>query len=635
MDFGPNTATALQRIALGIPNLNLVGLGLTGLPPIPDTVRQLFLANNQLTALPALPPNLDHLDCSANQLTTLPALPPTLRTITFGNNRLTVLPALPPGLLELWCDQNELTALPDFPPTLTMIVCNNNPITVLPPLPPGLKELYVMSTNLTALPPLPPGIIKVSCGRTDISTLPPLPASIAIFHCSETEIAVLPVLPPNLTIFTCKKNLNLTKLTPPFPQALLDRRIEEIFEGCPLDPPDEVFETLGQYQARIQTRADADAVPWKGYSASDVQLFNGIFDGWRKNDISFCPVCLAYSERIDGCMYMKHTCKMPFHQSLYEKYKSPDGSIHWCTICGRICLGHRHYVLNLPTDPRADLTPLPLNSNPFGVDCKDQGGGGLEEKHRRIERLLNYACQLQEEVGKMTQLEAITELVEEAWKGGVIRDRSTLKKYAARTFAFPCTFPEGEGPTAEVVYPPVPRPEGEAAPVSHPSPPAECMSELDRTANGQPVFQFIHTQPDGTVRPHPENEWICGQHIEETLKGSLFTGLCFINPEECKARLYPVELEGKVSAEYLANYTKLFNREFRAPGTGGRRRRTYRLQRKYRGGAGPSIMNKIDPSEIQCIIPPKSGGRRRKTRSTRPLGRRGRKSRRKSLRQRK
>jgi hypothetical protein len=630
MDFGPNTATALQRIAQGLPTLNLVGLGLTGLPPLPNTVRELFIGNNQLTVLPTLPPNLGYLDFTGNQVTALPALPPNLLTIGAGNNRLTVLPALPPYLEELWCEQNQLTALPALPPTLRMIVCNNNPITVLPPLPPGLKELYVMSTSLTALPPLPLGILKVSCGRTDIATLPPLPASMTIFHCHETEIAVLPVLPPNLTVLSCENNLNLTKLTPPFPAALLDRRIEEIFDGCPLDPPEQVFETLHQYQVRIQGQAPADAEGplWNGYSASDVQLFNGIFDAPRTNDISFCPVCLAYSERIDGCMYMKHTCKMPFHQGLYEKYKTPDGSINWCTICGRICLGHRHYALNLPTDPRAQLTPIPpLAAGPFAVDCKDQGGGGREEKHRRIERLLNYACQLQEEVGKMTQTNAINELVEEAWKGGVIRDRSTLKKFAEKKFAFPCTFPEGDRPAAEVVYPPVPRPEGEAAPVSHPSPPAECMSELDRTANGQPVFQFIHTQPDGTVRPHPENEWICGQHIEAVLKGSAFTGLCFINPEECKARLYPVELEGKVSAEYLANYTNLFNREFRAPGTGGRRRRTYRVHRKYRGGAGPSIMNKIDPSEVQCVLPIKSGGRRRT--------RRGRKSRRKSLRQRK
>ena len=625
MAYGPNTATALQRIAQGVPALNLVGLGLTGLPPIPDTVRQLFLMNNQLTVLPALPPNLEHLDFTGNQVTASPALPPTLRTIGFSNNRLTALPPLPPGLIELWCDQNQLTALPALPPTLTMIVSNDNPITVLPPLPPALKELYVMSTSLTALPPLPLGILKVSCGRTNIATLPPLPASITIFHCSETAIAVLPVLPPNLTIFTCKNNPNLTKLTPPFPDALLARRIEEIFEGCPLDPPDDIFETLAEYQVKIQGRADTDALSWKGYSASDVQLFNGIFDASRTNDISFCPICLAYSERIDGCMYMKHKCKMPFHQSLYEKYKNPDGSIHWCTICGRVCVGHRHCMLNLPTDPRAELIPLPLNAGgPFGLDCKDQGGGGREEKHRRIERLLNYACQLQEEVGKISQTDAINELVEEAWKGGVIRDRSTLKKFAEKKFAFPCTFPEGDGPAAEVVYPPVPRPEGEAAPVSHPSPPAECMSELDRTANGQPVFQFIHTQPDGTVRPHPDNEWICGQHIEETLKGSLFTGLCFINPDECKARLYPVELEGKVSAEYLAIYMKLFNREFRAPGAGGRRRRkTYRVHKKYRGGAGPSIMNKIDPNEVQCVLPIKSGDRR------------GRKSRRKSLRQRK
>jgi hypothetical protein len=250
-------------------------------------------------------------------------------------------------------------------------------------------------------------------------------------------------------------------------------------------------------------------------------------------------------------------------------------------------------------------------ADPFADDCKPSGGGGFEEKHRRIERLLNYACQLQGEVGKIKSQDALTELIEETWKAGVIRDRGTLKRFEEKKFAFPCVFPPEARPGAAAVNPPVPRPAGEAAPVSHPSPPAECMSELAPTANGQPVFQFIHTQPDGTVRPHPENEWICGEHMEETLKGDLFTGLCFINPDACKARLYPEELQGKVSAEYLAVYTGLFNEKFKAPGTGGRRRRrTRRVQRKYRGGAGPSIMNKMDPSEIQCELQPKRGGRR-------------------------
>jgi hypothetical protein len=387
-------------------------------------------------------------------------------------------------------------------------------------------------------------------------------------------------------------------------------------------------ETLGEYQARIQAPV-AEAGPlWKGYSDSDVKLFNGIFTT-RGNDISFCPVCLAYSERQDGCMYMKHTCKMPFHVGLYNKYKNEQGQIGWCTLCGRVCLGHKHYELNFPEGAPVLITMR--GSDPFATDCKTSGGGGAEEKHRRVERLLNYACQLQEEVGKIPHLTAITELVEEVWKGASLRDRTTLKKIEEKKFAFPCTFPEDEKPVAEVVYPPVPRPEGEAAPVEHASPPAECMFELEPTANGNPVVQFIHTQPDGTVRPHPENEWICGQHIEETLKGSLFTGLCFVNPEECKARLYPEELEGKVSAEYLASYTKLFNEKFAVPTAGRRRRRrTYRVHRKYRGGAGPSIMNKIDQSEIQCEVPTKSG--RRRTRSTRPLGPRGRKSRRTSRR---
>ena len=501
-----------------------------------------------------------------------------------NDNQLTELPPLPATLTELWCNDNQLTELPPLPPTATALFCNDNQLTELPDLPPTLTELFCNANQLTELPALPPTLTRLECGNNPITSV----------------------------VF-------------PFPAGLLNESAKVVFRGCPLDLPIQGSETLGDYQARNQL-VNQDQALWKGYSASDVILFNSFFAPGKKNDVSFCPVCLRYVERQDGCMYMKHACSPPHHMNLYNMYKNQQGMIGWCSICGRVCLGHRHYKANLPTDAQELVPPMP-GADPFADDCKPSGGGGFEEKHRRIERLLNYACQLQGEVGKIKSQDALTELIEETWKAGVIRDRGTLKRFEEKKFAFPCVFPPEARPGAEVVNPPVPRPAGEAAPVSHPSPPAECMSELAPTANGQPVFQFIHTQPDGTVRPHPENEWICGEHMEETLKGDLFTGLCFINPDACKARLYPEELQGKVSAEYLAVYTGLFNEKFKAPGTGGRRRRrTRRLQRKYRGGAGPSIMNKIDPSEIQCELQPKRGGRRT---------RRGRKSRRKSLRQRK
>jgi len=372
-------------------------------------------------------------------------------------------------------------------------------------------------------------------------------------------------------------------------------------------------ETLGQYEDRMST------TKWAGYSTADVELFKTFFIEGQANNISFCPVCLSYSERRDGCMYMTHICPVGKHPDLYKTYSDEAGRIGWCTICGRACKGHKHYNANLPTD-KPVLNPLGDAANPFDIDCTKHGGGGVEEKMRRFERLLNYACQLQEEVGKISDIDARIELIEETWKAGIIRDRGSLKRFADKTFAFPCTFPDPPRPNAEVVFPSIPRPAGQAAPVSHPSPPAECMSELEPTATGQPVFQFIHTQPDGTVYTHPDNEWICGQHIQEALDGDLFTGLCFINPAMCKARLYPEELEGKVSPEYLAKYTRLFNEKFAAPPAGGRRRaRTYRVRRKYRGGAGPSIMTKIEPDDIQCVLPQKSGRRttRRGRKSTR------------------
>jgi hypothetical protein len=83
----PGYQRALERIDnIRHGFLDLDNLGLTVLPPIPNTVRILYCNDNQLTQLPELPGGLVHLYCNRNQLTRLPELPNSLQRLVCFNN---------------------------------------------------------------------------------------------------------------------------------------------------------------------------------------------------------------------------------------------------------------------------------------------------------------------------------------------------------------------------------------------------------------------------------------------------------------------------------------------------------------------------------------------------------------------
>ena len=108
-------------------------------------------------------------------------------------------------------------------------------------------------------------------------------------------------------------------------------------------------------------------------------------------------------------MYMNHKCtEMPYyHAELYNKYKNSEGKISWCTICGRICVGHYHYPI-VSVDASK---PQPLifgQPNPFENDCRlTNGGGGLPEKIARIRQLRETARELQADIDKLDHEEAM------------------------------------------------------------------------------------------------------------------------------------------------------------------------------------------------------------------------------------
>ena len=71
-------------------------------------ITKLNLSDKGLTSLPELPDSLKELSCSKNNLTTLPELPDSLEKLDCWNNNLTSLPELPDSLKELYCSENNL-----------------------------------------------------------------------------------------------------------------------------------------------------------------------------------------------------------------------------------------------------------------------------------------------------------------------------------------------------------------------------------------------------------------------------------------------------------------------------------------------------------------------------------------------
>ncbi|MCW3124574.1 MAG: hypothetical protein JWO03_232, partial [Bacteroidetes bacterium] len=144
---------------------------LTFLPPLPESLINLYCQDNQITSIASLPPNLQVLNCFLNQLSTIPALPNSLISLDCEDNLLTSLPSLPNNLYYLSCSNNQLSSLPSLPQSLQELDCDHNQLLSLPPL----DYLYILhcdsNPQLSCLPELD-NITDLSFTGTAISCIP-------------------------------------------------------------------------------------------------------------------------------------------------------------------------------------------------------------------------------------------------------------------------------------------------------------------------------------------------------------------------------------------------------------------------------------------------------------------------------
>lgn len=338
----------------------------------------------------------------------------------------------------------------------------------------------------------------------------------------------------------------------------------------------------------------SDYIPkWEGVSQEDADQWSEVTSG--DNDISMCPVCLAYIERSEACKYMKHKCDVNIrHPRLYNVYKNEEGQIYWCTICGRPCTGHRHHIKSDGKETKkVDLTPP--GGDPFSPDCSiKEGGGGPFEKIARIQAMIDKAEELESQIGVMTEYRARQLLIEAAWNPKV-----------------KVKVPKGKfkpAPPPPAVILDVPRKPEDATllPVKV-TDSKDCVVYLGEHEDGRPVFRFKHRLPDGTVYTHPPEENICYDDMVNALRSRFLetNGKCpycaaIVHPEEVKSMLDQLgPTATKEQKDAYQNYRDSFNSLYKVGGGRGSR---FRMTDEDRNN-----------TDLQCELPFKKTAGRKKT----------------------
>ncbi len=407
-------------------------------------------------------------------------------------------------------------------------------------------------------------------------------------------------------------------------QMLLDAGADKTLKTAAGETPLDIAKRLGfdRYFELLSLEEPATEL-WKGYTQDDAEFFNRILADIDKPepeqrsiaDISICPFCLQHADRTEACKYMTHKCPpQARHPRLYDLYKNPEGFVYWCTVCGRHCFGHKHFALSDSRETtRSELLDAQEGAQVFvNSSCPLEGGGGPDEKIRRVDGLLRYVCEVQDDVDKRSAREVRTELIEEAWKAAGTRAPKTVQQIrTAKKFNIPCGLPIVQ------VAPPAPPPSAPDVPnindmpVRHEN--EECAVEMEEC---DVVYEFIHTQPDGRKFNH-NGKKLGKNAIRDMIKNSGGQeDVCPIG-EGCRGKLHPAEIQEIFAEdpEFYENYKARFNEMNRAAGGKRRktsRRRTYRAK-KYRGGSktGTPIMSEMSgESEARCALPAKGAGRK-------------------------
>ena len=364
---------------------------------------------------------------------------------------------------------------------------------------------------------------------------------------------------------------------------------------------------------------EVKVVLWKGSTRSDVEKYDIFFES--PYDFSCCPICLEYIERSAACMYMSHDCATSnhfYHKELYNTYAYArfEGSpmkVEWCTICGRVTKNHEHFILSsakAPSKTKEKLKPeiqAQLNANQNVVffdnaNCIGFGGGGTLEKAARFRRLREYSLELQEDVGKKTHNEAMTELIEEVFNAPLIRNRKINKILKDKKWNINIKdFPENVRNTRNNNnrnYANIPF-EG-MLPTLLPSKDHDCIifGDDNEGKEDNPIIHFHHQTRGGINHDGID---ICQKDLARAIEvankefGDERFGKCWFST--CQAIMHPEEIKNHIPEVLYLDYKKKFNKKMAKEG-GNRYTRKNKNNSKIQ-----SVLHKLDLSEVTCALP--------------------------------
>lgn len=403
--------------------------------------------------------------------------------------------------------------------------------------------------------------------------------------------------------------------------------------------------TLNRYTKELNEIIRNPINLWKGMSRTSIEWLNKVFEtnvdptsGARSNaeNFSVCPICLGYVVRESGCMIMTHDCRLqPFYdETLYSKFKSGEGTISWCTICGRICNGHNHYQLlpdNSDEEPHVYLPPPGVGY--FGSDCVPLGGGGPIEKVIRFRRLKEGAAELQRFIDKMPSDTAREYLIREMWNAPVsaslnltqIDSIRTAKNFGIPNAIFPANINSDEGildfrRPPESVTPPVTLTVGEKLPNTNANANANVAENSIGFAADGTVIYLRHMGLDGILQDHLVRREGIGidtfvHYITDMSRRFADEDFmkCPYHGNGCTSLLFPEEVVQYVPSDIYKKYRRVFNLKYN--------------ERKLSGNPAFSIEGVTYDPEVPYIGPPTTsvavavggaglagGGARRKTR---------------------
>ncbi len=410
---------------------------------------------------------------------------------------------------------------------------------------------------------------------------------------------------------------------------------------------DEIKELLGEKPFKIL---------WMGFSKADIAFTNEIFHQTTdasnlakinpdESLFSICPVCLKYIQHETGtCMYMIHSCVEEashngyYHKNLWNAFSyekqlyDPQGNpipgaskrvLEWCTNCGRICKGHRHYAISpIYKADKKDIFVPPLvgyGSDYFATDCSKQeiGGGGIKEKLKRYRRFREVVLGLNDPsiIGKMSYEEAINILVENVWEAPLENRRFEISKierlqkekkynYPVANIQFPLPSELPLPPKyiySDPTYPDAGNPD--LLPLVY----STATNSIKNSAytvfqDNENIIQFRHRMANGMINKHDgpnqqialdrlisfisvmnelpasDDFGMCWQHTKDAYDNLEMLDDKTRKPPKCTAKLYPDELFHAIQSATYADeeakqhnlrvyeyYKKLFGEKFGKP----------------------------------------------------------------------